>query len=217
MRKKSLINNKYFLIAIFVLLIGGVSVGFAALRATLKINGKAKIGDVSWDVHFTNVDHASYDSTNAVQTTTNCGGNEQPECDVLPYILDDTTKAAWTITLKQPGDKYKFSIDVYNAGSLDAKLTGITADNITPSQNKYLTYTITSTNIDNTGGKLPALPTNDVVTAGNDETLVLKAGKKYSLTFEIKFKDASDLESTDLPSENQTITLGYQLDFEQNS
>ena len=211
MRKKSLINNKYFLIAIFVLLIGGVSVGFAALRATLNINGK-----VSWDVHFTNVDHATYDSTNAVQTTTNCGGNDQPECDVLPYILDDTTKAAWTITLKQPGDEYKFSIDVYNAGSLDAKLTGITADNLsettTPKQTQYLTYTITSSDVDN-GKALPAWSE----TAAEGETLVLKAGKKYRLTFEIKFKDASDLESTDLPSGNQNITLGYQLDFEQSS
>jgi len=206
MRKKSLVNNKYFLIALFVLLIGGISAGFAYLQATLKINGTAKIASPTWNVHFDSVTPAA------------SGNVTLSDGDVAPHIIENTngTQAEWTVTLSKPGDKYEFSIDVYNAGTLDAKLTGISAPTgynlgLSDTQDGYLNYSITSTNIDNTGGKLPALPTNDVVTAGTGETLVLKAGKRYTLTFRIEY----DANISTVPSA-ETVSLGYKLDFIQD-
>ncbi len=216
MRKKSLFNNKYLLIALFVLLIGGVSVGFALISSYVQINGKAKIGEVNWDVRFTNVDTAK--PGNVTLVTTDCGGAGQPECDIAPRIKTGTndTQAEWSVTLNQPGDQYSFSIDVWNKGTLDALLTNVSAPtgtnlDLTTAEEVYLNYTITSTNIDNDVGPLPA----ESATAGAGETLVLKAGKKYRLTFTIVYD--STIQASQIPDGAQTVNLGYKLDFQQNS
>ena len=206
MRKKSLFNNKYLLIALFVLLIGGVSVGFALISSYVQINGKAKIGEVKWDVHFTNVD------TNKAGNVTLATGDVAPNIDA-----SDDTKASWTVTLTKPGDQYSFSIDVENGGTLDAKLTDITADSLTAEQDVFLNYTVTSTEItgqDPAQSKLPALKTGETVTADPGETLVLKAGKKYRLNFTVAYD--SNIEAQNLPTGSHEITLNYKLDFEQN-
>lgn len=214
MRKKSLFNNKYLLIALFVLLIGGVSVGFALISSYVQIKGNAKIGAVNWSVHFENPNTNMPNNVELI--TTNCGESGQPECDVAPHITNaSATEAEWSVTLSQPGNQYSFSIDVYNEGTLNAKLTGVSAPegynlDLTNDQKTAFEYTITSTNIDNVGGALPATST----TAGAGETLVLKAGKKYRLTFFIKYKDSITAEQ--IPA-SQTIKLGYKLDFQQDN
>ena len=96
-------------------------------------------------------------------------------------------------------------------------MTGVSAPEnynlaLTDAQDVYLNYTITSSEITGEGQEpLPALST----TKGDGETLVLAAGKKYRLTFKIEYD--SSITASQIPSEAQTINLGYKLDFQQNS
>lgn len=182
MRRKSNNSKKsYLYVGLFLLLIAGISMGYAALKTTLSINGTAKISKVAWDIHFANA--------------TPKDGSVTPGEGDTGIVIDssDNTHASWAVTLAKPGDKYEFTIDVVNGGSLDAKLEKITKTDLTEEQKKFATYEIT-------GEKEP--------------NSVLAANGSYTLTFKVEFK--SDVDPEDLPKTPQQITLDYKLDYVQN-
>ena len=103
-------KNKLFLLVILIL---GISIGFAALSTTLKIDGTAIINKNTWKIYFDNIDNKS----GVIPTT-------------APVIGDDTTNGSktvvtWGVTLDQPGDYFEFTVDAVNAGSIDAEITKI--------------------------------------------------------------------------------------------
>lgn len=185
-RKDSFFNKKFVLIGLFILLIGGVSIGFAALSSKLTINGKATIADVNWNIHFENA------------KVTEGSANGTAAANIID--ASDKTKASWEVTFTKPGDYYEFTIDVVNAGTLDAKLSGITAENLTTAEDVYANYTITPVAVD---GQNPTTAVNDV----------LRAGERYSITFRIEFDP--NIEAKDLPEGEQTIELSYELNYVQ--
>lgn len=190
MRKKSLIEKKYLLIGLFILLIGGIGYGFALFEEQLDITGTATIPDTKWDIHFENpqvtAGSASGTAANAIIDST------------------DSTHASWEVTLNQPGDFYEFTLDVKNAGTFDAKLTDITADALSAAQDLYANYTITPIAIEGQNQQ-PTTQENDV----------LAAGKKYTLKFRIEFDP--EVAAKNLPTTGATINLNYQLKYQQNS
>ena len=113
MRRKAK-KSKLFLILILVL---GISVGYAALSKTLRINGTSSIKKSSWIIYFDNIRNES-GVTAATQTT----------------ISNDKTEVNFKISIDKPGDFYEFDVDTVNDGSIDAmidsvELTGIKAEN----------------------------------------------------------------------------------------
>lgn len=180
-RNSNIFKKRHLFVGLFILLICGISIGYAALQTTLTINGKTKIAKVDWNVHFsnakvieTNLDDASIDQTITIDNTAK-------------------THATWTVTLSQPGDFYEFSIDVVNEGTLDAKLTNISADYLSEEEEVFANYTINGQ---------PALNS------------VLKPGNSYTLTFRVEFDE--DIEAKDLPTSPKEITLDYELEYVQN-
>lgn len=113
-----------------------------------------------------------------------------------PTVTGDTT-LAFSPTLATPGDFYEFTIDVKNEGTINAKITSITPISLTVAQQKYATCTVTYS--DNT-----AIAQNDKLAAG--------ASKKIKVRVEYK----TDITSSDLPSENQTLNLTYGLTYGQD-
>lgn len=108
MRNKK--RNKY---AILILILLALSIGYAAISTTLKIDGSTGISKQSWSVYW----------ANPVVTTGSVTTN-------IPTITQDTnyqlnTKAIWNTTLNLPGDFYEFTIDAVNDGSIDAMITNI--------------------------------------------------------------------------------------------
>ena len=109
MRNKK--KNKKMLLLLLLL---AISVGFAALATTLKINGSTNITKQTWDIYWdnasivptTNLENA--DITKAAQTKTG-----------------DVTTLEWTVNLNLPGDYYEFTVDAVNNGSIDAMITEI--------------------------------------------------------------------------------------------
>lgn len=107
MRNKK--RNKMFLLVILVL---GLTIGFATLATTLKINGNATIYKNSWRVYWDSVGNVQKSST---------------VTETVPAEVDenDETKVNFTIELNEPGDFYEFQVDAVNAGSLDAMVDDV--------------------------------------------------------------------------------------------
>ena len=122
------IRRKILAIAMIALLL--ISVGYAALETNLRINGTANIAATSWNVYFTNI-----------QTT---NGSVTPT--VAPTVSGtNTTQLNYTITLNKPGDFYEFTVDVANGGTINAKIAdnGISNTALTQTQDTYVNYTVT--------------------------------------------------------------------------
>lgn len=94
--KKENSRTNYIVIALLVLVIG-ISIGYAALSATLNINGSSTIGKASWDVHFANIIETAGGVT-ATKAATITSGN--------------ATEVTYDVTLAKPGDYYEFEVDV---------------------------------------------------------------------------------------------------------
>ncbi len=171
-RKKELYS------VLLVLLIIGISLGYAALSATLNINGFSKVKDNTWDIHFINLQVNS----NSVELST--GDN------AAVINPSDNTEVTYNVTLKKPGDFYEFTVDAKNFGTIDgmiesvnSKLNGVTIDQDHPLP-VYLNYSVTYSDdipIDN----------NHLLTAGSQVTYKVRLEYKRDI-------DASDMPSTDI-------------------
>ena len=135
--KKYSKKNKLVLLLILVLMI---SVGYAAIATTLKINGTSIAKGQGWSVFWSNVNvtEGSVTGTNVTNAPTTVGTT--------------TTEVEFAVTLPEPGDYYEFTIDAVNAGTIDAMIaengilnkvysdSGYTTETTLP---KALNYTIT--------------------------------------------------------------------------
>ena len=103
-------NKKKNYLMLLLLLVLGVTVGYAFLSTTLNINGTTVIKDAKWNVYWDN----PVVTTGSVTTT-------------VPTIDSAKTTATYDITLNNPKDYYEFTIDAVNAGTIDAmiKVNGV--------------------------------------------------------------------------------------------
>ncbi len=162
-----------------LLLILFISVGYAILTTTININGTGKVKNAKWDVHFENV-----------QVT-----NGSVEPTTAANITDDTS-ASFAITLEKPGDFYEFTIDVVNAGTIDAMISTISNTSLTEEQQRYLTYTVSY-----------------VSGAAIVEKQLLGATKTEKLKLRAEFK--KDITAADLLEVDTTLTLTLSTDYVQ--
>lgn len=132
-------------------------------------------------------DKATYEETTGSVTATN------------PTIGD--TSITYEITLEKPGDYYSFNINVINDGTFDANLTKITISSLTEAQQKYLKYTVTYDGTPYT-----------TTTSNLNSLLSAKTGQK---TVNVKVEYILPEQSTDLPTEEVTVTLNAALDYSQ--
>lgn len=128
MRKRDKINKIFALVLILL----GITIGYAALSTTLKINGTTNISKNTWDVYWDNLGNISKSSS-----TTVVKGAEIDE--------HDGEKIDFEIKLNEPGDYYEFQVDAVNNGTLDA-MTSLVSTIINSDENAslppYIIYTI---------------------------------------------------------------------------
>ena len=105
-------NKKKSQISVLLLILLGLSIGFAALATTLKINGSATITKNTWNIYWDNI--ANQD---VVTPTTS------------EIVSEDANHpnniVTFEVTFDKPGDYYEFTVDAVNAGTLDAEIIGI--------------------------------------------------------------------------------------------
>ena len=129
-------RNKKTKLTLLILIIC-ITLGYAALRTGLNINGTANVSSSSWNVYFSN-----YQMSNATNIT--------PTTE--PSISGTTTTSiSYEVDLEAPGDLYEFTVEVVNGGSLDAliSLTSKLGGNEIDSNNPvpaYITYSVTDEN-----------------------------------------------------------------------
>jgi hypothetical protein len=187
-------NNRIMLLVVLLL---AVSLGYAALSTTLKINGTTTLNKNSWSVYFENVANQK-----GVTTTT-------------PTIDDDTdgtedAVVTWTVDLNTPGDYYEFTVDIVNAGSIDAMITAITQTlNGQPitEENKlpdYIIYSVTYSD-----GKEIAL--NQLLEKADDSEHPTKD------TLKIRIEYSRSVTNTEVNDQEDTLTytMSYGLKFGQ--
>lgn len=187
-------KRKTWLVALFLVLVVGISFGYAAIQTTLTINGNTTINKVNWNIHFDNIQVTD----GSVAIDTDAG-------DVAANISEtDNTKVTYSATLVEPGDFYEFNVDVVNAGSLDALLSDIVKTELTDEQDVYTNYTVTYVSADeNINGTVPAA----------DDTLA--AGETKTLKVRVEFD--TNIEASQLPSEPHTMALEYQMLYVQDT
>lgn len=100
-------NKKRNTIMLLILLVCGITIGFAVLTTTLQINGVGLVKGNKWDIHWENVDNES-----GVQAET-------------PQIDAAKTTVTYEINLVNPGDYYEFTVDAVNKGSIDGEINKI--------------------------------------------------------------------------------------------
>ena len=159
-------KTQIYLLLIFslALLIG---VGYAALSATLKINGQTTINKASWDVHMENINVTS----GSVTATT------------APSLDSTNTTVNFSVKLTNPGDFYEFTVKEVNKGTIDAMVSTISKTGLTESQAKYLDYTVNYS--DGT-----AVSEKQLLAANQKETIKVRVAFKKDLT-------AADLPTSD--------------------
>ena len=179
-RKK---NNRILLLLIVVLTI---TIGFALLSTTLSINGTAGINSNTWNIHWD--DTSVHETSGSVTAKT-------------PAAVTDAEKLniGFEVEFELPGDYYEFTVDIKNAGTIDAKISEIVADKLTDAQDVYANYTVYY------NGTSTAPKADDKLAAGETKTL------KVRIEFD------TNIEPTDLPTEATTFDLDYQMLYVQDN
>ena len=174
--------QRRYRITVFIVLLLGISLGYALLTTNLNILGVSEILNPTWDIHFENVSVKS-------------GSVTAP----TPTIDTDQTTVSYSVTLNTPGDYFEFTVDAVNAGTIDGMITEIssTLNNVEIEDNlpSALEYSITYAD----GVKLAE---HQLLASGESETYRVRVGYKTDI-------DASDLPSTE-QTLNLTFTITYQ-------
>ena len=170
-------KNITILLLVMLLLL---TVGYAALSTTLKINGTIDVSKASWDVHFENV-NITPGSVTATQAPTTNNTN--------------TTEMNYTINFTKPGDFYEFTTDIVNDGTIDAMIDVV--DN-----NAYATVAST------TPIALPSYLTSsttydDGVLIQQNQMITHETSEKIKVRIEFK----KDISASDLPSSGDTTVV----------
>lgn len=193
-RKKSL---KYLLVLLLL-----ISVGYAAIATTLKINGTATVKSSKWDVY--------WEPTSIAVTQ----GSVAATGDNAAHVTNNTTKdeVAFSVDLDEPGDFYEFTVDATNNGSIDAVIAenGVVKKVYTDAEctqettlPEYLEYTVVYAENDGT------------IAAGN--TLAKKEGSTATTKkYKVRVAYRTDIDKTTLnESTNQTLYFVFSANYVQ--
>ena len=117
---------------ILLILVACLTIGYALLSTTLNITGNTSIKGNTWDVHFANIQVTEGSTTGNTKEAT----------------ITNPTQVDFNINLNEPGDYYEFTVDVVNAGTIDAMIDVVSNQVLNSSNNvidlpNYLLYIVT--------------------------------------------------------------------------
>ena len=181
-------KNKNILLGVLIVGIISMTVAFAALSTRLNIGGQASVASTNWNVHFDNFKDVTEN------TITNEFGTQQNTA-VHPAVSDlrmsDSTNVTkvegLNITLKQPNDYAEYRFEIVNEGSIDAELSGFSA-NMTCTSNNNCSAVV---DYEVKCYKTPTLEGTEVTT---QSVLEKNDGRAYCY-LQVKYKDQSSAKS----------------------
>lgn len=172
-------KRRLLLTTLFILILS-IGVGYAYLSSNLSIRGNMGIAKATWVVRFENI---------VIQNDSNDTS--------FPTINNTEDAVSFTVTLAQPKDLYHFTMDIKNAGTIDAMINTFTNTTLSANQQKYLEYKIMYKN----GANIKQYD-------------LLKASSSQTIDVFLKYKD-------NIPKEVYTnvieeeLTLTFTIDYVQ--
>ncbi len=124
-------RTKALVIVVLLVVIAGLTVAFAALSATLNINGTAYLDAAKWGIRFENL---SSPTKIGSATTTGTAKIEESKAAEITGM---------NVSLSIPGDKIVYTVDLVNKGTINAKIDNIEKTVLTSEQQRYLTFKVT--------------------------------------------------------------------------
>ena len=180
-------NRKNKLIYILVLLLLGITLGYAYLNTELQINGTTNVSSANWNIYWDNIQFGNNNVTDVTTPATISSGN---------------TEVTFNVNFKEPGDTYEFTVDAVNDGTIDAMIStfskGVYASNGTTPKNlpDYLEYTVTY---------------SDGVTISQNH--LLEAGETETYKVRVHYKE--DISSSQLPSTADNFVFKFSVTYVQ--
>ena len=163
-----------------VCLVGTLSIAYAVLSTTLNINGHAEITAASWDIYFDNIQ-------------INSGSVEATK---YPIVVNSRT-IDFVVGLKEPGDYYKFTVDIVNNGTIDAMIDSVVkTPELTETQAKYIKYEIEYTDGNSINSKQ-----------------LLSKGEARTMSVLVAYR--SDVLSANIPTDGESLNLSFTMIYTQ--
>ena len=156
-------NQKKYVI--IILMVAVISLGFSLLTSNLIINLGVDFAQGSWDVHFENINV-----------------NDKSIEASLPQISQDNTSITFGGAFSEPGEFYEFTVDIVNAGTMDAVLDELIKSSLNQTQATYINYTV------NYWGDRQ-IQENDILPAGYKEKIKVRVEYKYDIDELIQLDD----------------------------
>ena len=185
-------KNKYLLLLILLL---GITLGYAAISTTLKITGTANVNKNTWSIYW---------DENSIAVT---NGSVAGTAGVSDDGTVENAQLTWTADLDLPGDFYEFTIDAVNEGSIDAMITNITPT-IPADLASYINYSVTYDD-----GMEPAL-NHLLPKATKSGNTVTPTRKKYKVRVEFD-SDATPDDLDDIGENGDSYTFEYAVTYAQ--
>ena len=147
-------RTKALVVVVLLIVVAGLTIAFAALSATLNINGTAYLDAAKWGIKFENL---SSPTKIGSATTTGTAKIEESKSAEITGI---------NVSLSTPGDKVTYTVDLVNEGTINAKIDNIEKTVLTQEQQRYLTFKVTDQN-----GK--EVSEGDILSAGETRNLTI--------------------------------------------
>ena len=180
-------KKKNKLIPVLVILLLGITLGYAYLNTELNINGTTNVSSANWNIYWDNIQFGSNNVTDITTPAT---------------ISQGLTEVTFNVNFSEPGDTYEFTVDAVNDGSIDAMTdvvsNGVYAANGTTPKNlpAYLEYTVTYSD---------GVPI--------DENHLLEAGDTETYKVRVHYK--KDISSSQLPSTADNYVFKFSVTYVQ--
>lgn len=110
---------KIYGLCALIIAVLGLTVAFASLSQTLKINGSASVDPANWNVHFESLDGTNNILSTSKMDHTGAEGLEKAS------LSDDKKTISYFGILFAPGDSIMYDFKIVNNGTVDAKISSI--------------------------------------------------------------------------------------------
>lgn len=138
------------IIILFIIVI--ISIFYAIVSTSIKINGTSSINKQNWNVYFANIQIS----------------DGSVKAEKIPTIQKSETELSYDVNFYTPGEFYEFTVDVVNSGTIDAVLSeNPEIAGINKEKNNYINYSVTYSDGN-------AIKKNDLLLAGNRKTLKVR-------------------------------------------
>lgn len=175
-------QKKGLVLMALLLLVTFISVGYAALSSSLKINGTSTIENPTWDVVIDDEDTDAIDCPSGEKCTINPSNPESLTPDdgtgdnaKGAIIWMDGNTVYFKHVLSKPGDSFTFTTKFSNNGTIDAKVDTVTKSELNATAQRFMTYDVTYAD----GSTIKA---GDLLKAGQTATFKVVVSYKSTVT-----------------------------------